>query len=212
MTTRIRLIDFEIEAPPNSKVAPEKVFEGRSTRDLVGPDAVEVKPAIERRARQIGFTAEIDEKERLVLERGEQRITIVEYEGGVVVQVDDPTRLPLARLDGSTIAIKDVSIKLEGLQIHPRRERHDEGSGFWRAEWEIRGTSAERLVERLLDVVTAERGLRRGVTFAPPLSGAPTWRSEAYSAQELLKISATAATDHVLLELGFSRGGEPSEA
>jgi hypothetical protein len=210
MTMRIKLIDFEIEAPPNTKVGPEKVFEGRLTRDVVGPDAVEVKPAIEQRARQIGFTAEIDENERLVLERGEQRITVIEYEHGVTVLIDDPTRLPLARLDGSTIAINDVSIKLDGLQIHPRRERHDEGSGFWRAQWEIRGTSADRLVERVLDVVTVERGLKRGVTFAPPPSGAPTWRSEAYSTQELLKISATAATDHVLLELGFSRGGEPS--
>src|SRR5262245_14035005 len=168
MTARIRLIDFEIEAPPNSKVDPEKVFEGRVTLRVLGPDAVEVKPAIERLARQIGFTAEIDENERLVLERGEQRITVIEYENGVKVLIDDPTRLPLARLDGSTIAIKDVSIKLEGLQIRPRRERHNEGSSFWRAEWEIRGTSAERLVERILDVVIVERGLKRGVTFAPP--------------------------------------------
>ena len=209
---KIRLIDFEIEAPPNSQVGPELVFEGRVTRDVVGPDAAEVKPVIERRARQIGFTAETEENRRLILVRGEQRIAVIGDEPCVTLHIDDPTRLPMARLDGSTIAIRDVSIKLEGLQIHPKRERHNEGSDFWRAEWEIRGTSAERLVERILDIVTVERGLKRGVTFPPPLGGIPTWVSEAYSTQELLKISATVATDHVLLELGLVQKGEPSEA
>lgn len=212
MTVKIRLIDFEIKAPPNSKVGPELVFEGSVTRDVVGPDAAEVKPIIERRARQIGFTAETEENRRLILVRGEQSIAIIGDEPCVTLYIDDPTQLPLARVDGNTIAIRDVSIKLEGLQIHPRRERHNEGSISWGAEWEIRGTSAERLVERILDIVTVERGLKRGVMFPPPLGGIPTWASEAYSTQELLKIHATTATDHVLLELRLVQKGEPSEA
>lgn len=212
MATKIRLIDFEIEAPPNSKVGPEKVFEGRVTRHVLGPDAVEVKPIIEWQARQIGFTAETNKIVALILERGEQSIAVFEDENDVTLQIDDPTQLPLARLDGSTIAIRDVSIKLEGLQIQPKRERHNEGSISWVAEWEIHGTSAEKLVERILDIVTVERGLKRGVTFPPPLGGIPTWGSEAYSTQELLKIHATIATDHVLLELRLVQKGEPSEA
>jgi hypothetical protein len=118
----------------------------------------------------------------------------------------------LAGLDGSSITIQDVSIKLEGLQIYPKRERHNEGSRSWSAEWEIRGTSAEKLVERILDIVTVERGIKRGVTFPPPPLGIPTWRSEAYSTQELLKIRATIATDHVLLELVYVGKRESSEA
>ena len=196
----MELFDFEFSLPHGFNVK-KTTFDVESARiDIVGDDAEHLVTSVVKAAVAAGFSIVDQEPNRVVLERGEQRIVLGFDSTGLTIDTRDPTKLPLARHDGSAVLVGDLRVECGSASIVPLRERLMQDQ-WWRAAWKLSGISAPEVVRRVIDQAVASKGLVRGAMFDPPKGGRPRWKGEAYSRAERVDAAATAESDHVLLEI-----------
>jgi hypothetical protein len=199
--THIKLIDCDVMLPPDVVLSTEPPSECRVLHTLEGASVLEVQAAIEQAAASRGYAIRRLGSDSL-LERNGQRIEIFATSPSRLrIRVDDPEGLPYSSITEDGISIGGVSIALRGAPaIQSGRERHDEGSTSWTAEWRVHGKKADELASEVHESLL-QQGLRSNGVWAPPKGGIQRWRVEAYSPQRLVKATISDEGEYLALSV-----------
>jgi hypothetical protein len=209
----MQIFDFKVQLSGEYEVnGPSDGGESRHIA-VVGSNAWSLATALLSQALAAGFNQLKRDGDRITLERGEQRLILVNDSGNLVIHMRDPTVLPHARFDGSAVLLGDLRVECGATSIVPLRERSLANGNLRRGAWTLSGVAASELVSRVLDAVVTGRGLKRGAVFGPAKGGMERWSGEAYSKVEFVKVSATVQPGGVLLEIDIvdKRGGSDDD-
>ena len=200
--THIRLIDCDVMLPPDVVLSTEPPSEGRVLHTLEGASVREVQAAIEQAAASRGYAIRRLGSDSL-LERNGQRIELFATSPSRLrIRVDDPEGLPYSSITEDGILIGGVTIALRGAPaIQSGRERHDEGSTSWTAEWRVRGDKTAGELASEVHESLLQQGLRSNGIWPPPQNGIQQWRVEAYSSQRLVKASISDEGEYLALSV-----------
>lgn len=199
----MRLFDFDFTVPDEFTATVTGSDPEGTCIDIVGDQANALAVSAVRAAEAAGFAITEHAPGRTELARGEQRLLLLFESSALTLQTYDPTGLPMARAEGSSILLGDLRVDCGSAAIVSLRERRTGNPRWLRAAWKLSGVSAPEIVDRVIDQAVASKGLVRGAIFAPPKGGTESWSGEAYSDVELVKVRATAESGHVLLDVDF---------
>jgi hypothetical protein len=195
----MQLLGFEVLLPDGLRLEKESRSVGGVCIDLIGEGGQALIASIVEKGLGVGFSVSSQRAERVELERDEQYVILVFHPSGLTIQTYDPTVFPAARQEETAVVLADLRVDMGSASITPLRERRSGDLSM--AAWKLRGVTAQDAVRRVLEEAVNGKGLRRGPTYAPPEGGRETWRGEASSKLELVKVRATVEFDHVLLEI-----------
>lgn len=207
MMTILRIIDLSLQVPDDVRVVTNPPEQCRTFHTLDGASVQDLRSVLEGEATAQGY--ELNHTERAsYLRRGECRIEIhLIAPTRLGIRVDDGESLPCSQVFAHGIGCADLVLPVpDDASICPGRERHDEGSGTWSAEWTLRGSTASDVATLMHDALTP-MGLRSDGVWPPPKGGAPYWKVEAYSSEVLVQVGITEMSDHVVLCLTLIRSG-----
>lgn len=206
--THLRLIDFDVTLPADVVLSTEPPSECRVVHTLEGTSTPEVRATIEQAAALRGYVVH-QRRSGSLLERKGQRIEIFATSSSRFrIRVDDAEKLPYSRITGDSILIGGLSIALPGgPKIQPGRERHDEGSTSWTAEWHVHGKKADELASEIHESLL-QQGLRSNGIWPPPKDGIQQWGVETYSPRRLVKVSISDEGEDLALNIALIENAE----
>ncbi len=202
----IEFIDVRVAVPDDTLVEPKRARTGGATFYRVAGRSVEVlRDRLEVEAILRGFALRRSEAGTHLSRRGQSIDLITTGPTHAVIRVDDPDRLPDARVDADRIVLGPISLSLGpslGVErIVPGKERHEEGTVSWEGEWRLFGErSAAALcsaIHRQLDALSA---LSSGL-LAPSEGGPRRWAVEASFVRYLVRLYVLELADALRLDL-----------
>lgn len=189
---RLKLIDFDVLLPPDVELITEPPNECVIDHQLDGASVAKIREDIEKAAVEHGYTLHDADARGSRLQRGERIIRIcASSPSRVFVSVDDVEALPFSQVTPKGIRLGSLALPVTGAaRIEPGRERHDQDSRNWVAEWRIYGKKASELATEIHDALL-RRPLSSGGIWPPPRGGIPRWHVEASSPKELVQVGIT---------------------
>jgi len=196
----LRLIDIEVALPEDLALETRRPQDGIAFHGISGPSAAQVRDRVEASAAVYGYELERAPQASHLLRRKQRISMLVPNPTQLDITVDDPEVLPTARIDSRGIVLGQLSIEITASRIVPLKERHDEGSSSWSAEWNVYGKRVDELCSQIHEELV-QKGLRSNGIWGPPKGGIQRWHVEAYSPRRLVKAYISDEGDHLTLAL-----------
>lgn len=196
----LKLIDIELMLPDEVGLTEREPEPGVLLYGLSGTAVSQLRALIDAIATDHGYELRRSPIASHLLRRT-QRINVIASEPGRLdITVDDPESLPSACVDENRLILGSVSIAIDAARVTPGRQRHNDGSTLWKAEWQIYGEEAEQLSEKVR-VQFVQQGLRADFVWPPAEGGIQQWLIEARSPQRLVKAYVRPTGDHNVLSV-----------